>query len=175
MGSAARTLTPGIETAISLPTSSRLLEDLQAELVEQIATRAAASVAPPKRIGAPDLWLGAAIATWLAVIGLLLLRPAVVAPPASHPFTPPAVQREASLRYGVWLARGAVLRFVAEHHRLPSFLAETGFSDSTIALRATGERSFELEGQDGAATVMLASDASAEAFLGESLTLLQAQ
>lgn len=170
-----RTLTPGIETPVSADTSSRFLEKLQAELLEEIKAQAGSAGVGPGRVSVPDRWLGAAVATWLTVIGLLLFRPAVVAPPVPHPFTSPAAERDASLRYGLWLARGAVGRFVTANGRLPSFLAETGFTDPTIELRATGERTFELVGSEGETTVTLASGASADAFLGTSLSTLQVE
>ncbi|MES2124635.1 MAG: hypothetical protein V4503_08090 [Gemmatimonadota bacterium] len=170
-----RTLTPGIETPVSTDTSSRFLEKLQAEVLEEIKAQSSPDQLGPKRNFAPDRWLGAALATWLTVIGLVVFRPAIVAPPASEPFAPPAAEREASLRYGVWLARGAVQRFVASNGRLPSFLAETGFADAAIELRATGERTYELVGTEGSTVVTLASGESSDAFLGSSLSTLRVE
>lgn len=148
--------------------SSRLLEQLQAELMEELQTHQDAAVLPERAAVAPGGWLAAAFITWLVVALLLLASPEVARGPVSHPFLETPARREASLRYGVYLADLAVQRFLGAHGRLPSFPAEAGISDSSIQMQVTGERSYVLDGVEGEARVMLASDASARDFLGTS-------
>lgn len=153
--------------------SSRLLQQIQAEVLEHLEEHAAAAAFPEAPTTAPNGWLAAAMATWILFAALLLWRPSFARGPQSHPTVVPTAQREASLRYGVWLANGAVQRFIVRNSRLPSFLNEAGVSDTTIQLRVTGERSYELVGSEGDASVTLASGASADLFLGESVRALQ--
>lgn len=153
--------------------SSRLLQQVQAEVLEQLEEQAAAATIPESPLTASSAWLAAAMLSWLVVASLLVFRPAVASGPINHPYTPPTVQREASLRYGIWLANASVQRFLSEQHRLPSFLAEAGVMDTTIAMRVTGETSYVLEGNDGEIALTLPSASAADSFLGESVRELR--
>ena len=157
----------------SLPDSARLLEQIQAEVLEHIEAQRAGALTPDAPAFASGGWLAAALLTWLTVAALVVFRPGFVSAPVGQPWSSPLARREASLRYGVWLADGAVRRFLTTNKRLPSFLGEAGVGDPTIQLIVTGERSYELVGSEGAVGIKLTSSGSADAFLGESLSELR--
>ncbi len=117
-------------------------------------------------------WLAAAAISWVLVVMALLFPPAFLRSPAPAPFAPEAVNAEASLRYGMWLARHRVDDFAARAGRLPSFLGETGTRDASITLTVTGERSYELRGRDGAMELALTGRMAADSFVGGSLARL---
>lgn len=152
--------------------SSRLLEQIQAELLEHLDEQSAAATIPVAPPTAPSGWLAAALGSWLLVAALLVLQPAIVRPPVSRPFKTAVGKRDASLRYGVWLAHHRVQEFVATNQRLPSFLGEAGVNDSSVTMRVTGERSYVLEASEGSSGVRFTSEESPAAFLGESLHIL---
>jgi hypothetical protein len=120
-------------------------------------------------------WLAAASFSWVLVVMALLFPPAILRAPTPVPFAPGAANAEASLRYGMWLARHRVDDFAARAGRLPSFLGETGMRDASITLMVTGERSYELRGRDGTMALALTRRMSADSFVGESRAQLGAR
>lgn len=155
--------------ATALPPSAELEASLRDVLhdAEQHRVETELALAPaPTTVS--NGWLAAAFASWLLFAALLLFRPAFVRGPAPAPFTPSAAERDPSLRYGLWLARRQIDRFRTREGRLPSFLGETGFRDTTITMDVTGESTFVLIGRDHDLTLRLASAMAADSFLGRS-------
>lgn len=161
------------EQRLSLAGSSRLLGKFQTEVLEHIEAQSLAAAIPEPPRTAHSGWLATALVTWITVAALLAFNPPLVSGPVAHAFVTAPAQREASLRYGIWLANGAVQRFIARSNRLPSFLGETGYSDRTIQMRVTGSRSYELVGTEGETALTLPSNVPADAFLGESVRTLR--
>ncbi len=116
-------------------------------------------------------WLAVALLSWGVVVVTFLAPPAALQSPAGTPYGAPAGLQDASLRYGLWLANGAVARFVAREGRLPSFPGEAGITDPAIELEVTGGRSWTLHAPGG---VLLTSAMPADAFLGGSVGALRA-
>lgn len=137
----------------------------------QQAGRQAPTVRPIPNPG----WLAAALLSWVLVALALLFPPALLRSPAAVPFAPAAASAEASLRYGLWLARHRVDDFAARAGRLPSFLGETGTDDGSITLTVTGERSYELQGRAGALQLTLTGRMAADSFVGGSRARLGAR
>ncbi|MES2306014.1 MAG: hypothetical protein V4558_10915 [Gemmatimonadota bacterium] len=155
--------------------SSRLLQQIQAEVLEELEVHAAAASVPVAPQTAPSGWLAGALLTWILVAALLIFRPGFTRGPADTPVALPPSLHEASNRYGIWLADGAVRRFFAANHRMPSFLGEAGVSDTTLRMRVTGERTYELQAGEGETLLSFASGSSIDAFLGESISLLRGE
>lgn len=144
-------------------------------VLKESARRIAVEEAPAPPPSVPSGWLAAAMGTWLVVVWLLVATPAFARGPEDRPWHATAAQREASLRYGLWLARDRVEGFHREHGRLPSFLAEAGVADTSLMLVVEGERQYTVEGRDGPVRLSLASTMAADSFLGSSLTLLRGE
>jgi hypothetical protein len=151
---------------------SPALAEAMGAVLKESERRIAVETVPPPRAAVPSGWLAAALGTWLIVAWLLLAPPALARGPEDHPWRPTVAEREASLRYGLWLAHDRVEGFRREHGRLPSFLAEAGVEDGTLTLVVEGERDYTLEGRDGPMELHLGSAMAADSFLGSSLTLL---
>jgi hypothetical protein len=117
--------------------------------------------------------LAAALGSWLVVAWLLLVTPAVARGPEGQRWQPATAEREASLRYGLWLAHDRVEGFRRDHGRLPSFLAEAGVQDSSLTLVVEGERDYTIEGRDGPLRLGFSSAMAADSFLGSSLRQLR--
>lgn len=144
-------------------------------VLKESARRVAIEEAPPPPPVVPSAWLAAALSSWLMVVWLLLATPAVARGPEDRPWQAATAQREASLRYGLWLAHDRVEGFRRDHGRLPSFLAEAGVQDSGLTLVVQGERAYTIEGRDGPMRLSLGSTMAADSFLGSSLRLLRGQ
>jgi hypothetical protein len=154
---------------------SPALAEAMGAVLKESARRIAVEEAPPPAPTVPSGWLAAALGTWLVVAWLLVATPAIARGPEDRPWQPTVAQREASLRYGLWLARDRVEGFRREHGRLPSFLAEAGVADPSVTLLVEGERQYTLEGRDGPMRLSLESTMAADSFLGSSLTLLRGE
>lgn len=172
---AAITSAPGPrDPAVPITPSPTLAEAMGAVFAES-ARRVAVAQAPPVAPSVPSGWLAAALGSWLVVAWLLLATPAIARGPEGRPWQPVAAQREASLRYGLWLARDRVEGFRRDHGRLPSFLAEAGVPDTSLTLVVEGERNYTLEGRDGPLLVSFGSTMAADSFLGSSLRMLRGE
>lgn len=144
-------------------------------VIKESARRVAVDQAPPPPPSVPSGWLAAALGSWLVVAWLLLATPTVARGPEGQPWQPTTAQREASLRYGLWLAHDRVEGFRRDNGRLPSFLAEAGVPDTNLALVVEGERAYTIEGQDGPMRLRLGSAMAADSFLGSSLRQLRGE
>lgn len=143
------------------------------EEVVDVHARRALEPRGPVAAKPPTGWLIAAVTTWILLLFLLLFPPAFARTPQNQIFTPPTELREASLRYGLWLARQRVDAFVAREARVPISNAEAGISDRAIRLQPLGGRTYQLVGRDGSIALTLTSVMAADSFLGGSLTALR--
>lgn len=160
---------PGFDAELE----GRLAEAHAAVLAREAARRqAAAELAPPKP-RADTGWLAAAAIAWLVVMLVWLAPPRFLQGAQPRPFLPAPAQAEASLRYGIWLARHRVAAFTRAEGRLPSFLGEVDVIDPEITLEATGESSYRLVGRLGDRALRYESAMSVDSFLGESMRVLR--
>jgi hypothetical protein len=167
---------PHYEIDVDAHFASASLTEAQEQVRAQAERRAAARAElppPPPRVSSG--LLASALASWLVVAALLLLRPSVVRGPTDHPWEPSPSVSEASLRYGLWLAQGHVEAFVRTNQRMPSFRAEAGVEDRSITLTIEQGRSYHLDGTQGALQLRLTSTMAADSFLGSSLTQLRSE
>ena len=77
---------------------------------------------------------GALVYTWVAKPEWLF--------PRDQSASPSAAEREARLRFGMYLERERVLDFRATHHRLPASLADAGDVEEGIKYVASGDSTF---------------------------------
>ena len=154
---------------------SPALAEAMGAVLKESARRIAVAEAPPPPPSVPSGWLAAALGTWLVVAWLWLATPAIARGPMDRPWQATVTEREASLRYGLWLARDRVDGFRRQNGRLPSFLAEAGVADTSLSLVVEGERNYILEGRDGPMRLRLGSAMAADSFLGSSLRLLRGE
>ncbi len=141
-------------------------------VVVDVRAKATAAGAPAPVAPLSGRWVVAAGASWAALAWLLLFPPAFSRPEPSRTFVPPAELREASLRYGLWLADQRVQAFIQRNARVPSHLSEIGVADLQLAIEPTGDRSYELVARDSSMTVRLSSAMAADSFLGSALASL---
>jgi hypothetical protein len=151
---------------------SEALAEAQAAVLEAERRKVASARDTVRAPAIPGGWLAAAIAVWTLLLGLITFRPAIARGAEPHPFVTAPGAEEASLRFSLWLARQRVDQFVASRGRLPSFLGETGFTDSGVTLRVTGDRRYELHGSLSGLQLVLGSRMAADSFLGQSLVQL---
>lgn len=160
---------PGVDTELE----GRLADAHAAVLVREAERRRALRELPPPKPRAQAGWVAAASLAWVLVALAVIAPPAALRGAMPRPFEPAPALVEPSLRYGIWLAEHRVTAFARREGRLPSFLAEAGMQDSSIALEVTGERSYRLVGTTRDRTVSFESGMSADSFVGESVTLLR--
>jgi hypothetical protein len=152
--------------------SSEMLGAFQG-VIEDHASRSKStdSSAPPAK---PIGWMIATAMCWSVLLALLLFPPAIARMPDDRPFTSPAGQREASLRFGLWLARHQVDAFVRSNARVPSYGGESVIEDRAIQLEANDRYRYALVAREGPVALRLTSEMSADSFLGRSLIELRA-
>jgi hypothetical protein len=155
--------------------SARLTEALGEVMAESVRRVTIAEAPPPAPKPVPSFWLATALGSWLIFAALVALQPAFARGPSDRPWRPAPQLTEASLRYGVWLARNRIEGFAKANGRLPSFIGEVGVTDPALTLVVTGERDYAVEGQDGQARVRLERAMDADSFLGSSLAALKRQ
>jgi hypothetical protein len=99
------------------------------------------------------------------ILGYVWLgRPTWLYPPDPSLSQSPA-QREASLRFGIYLQSERVRAFRRDHGRLPHDLEETGEVEEGVAYRQTGDSTFLITGTDDSLTFTLSSEESPAKFL----------
>lgn len=153
--------------------ASSSLQALQAEVLAEVDARQRSTPAAPRRVD--GTWIVVAGVSWLVVLAIWLLRPALIRGPQSpDPETTMTVpHREASLRYGLWLAHGAVERFRARDGRVPQRLTEAGIDDPTLSITVLPNRGYELTAREGTLQVVLTNDMDVEAFGRDALRQLR--
>ncbi|MBL0177985.1 MAG: hypothetical protein IPP98_02520 [Gemmatimonadetes bacterium] len=159
-------------------TPSPLLADALSAVVTRAADQQArdAVIHDPRvkpRQSVPSGWLAAALGGWLLVAYFLLAPPAIARGPADRPWQPPPAAADASLRYGLWLARGRVDALLLAEGRVPPRLGDVGVMDTSLTLVVTGPRAFRIDGRQGALRRSLSSTMAADSFLGASLETLR--
>lgn len=167
---------PSFEPGVIAPSST--LSDALGEVVAQSRRRAAAESMPAglvlaSRRPVPTPWLLAALGGWLVVGWLLLAPPAIARGPDDRAWAPAPALAEASLRYGLWLARARVDARLRTEGRVPPRLADVGVVDTSLTLVVTGQRTYRIEGRQGPLRLALASTMAADSFLGSGLEQLR--
>ncbi len=166
------------ETEATVITPSPQLADALSAVVTRAAQQTAIDVmgANPKATtprAVPSGWLAAALTGWILVAAMVLVEPAIARGPVDRPWRPPPTATEASLRYGLWLARARVDALVRAEGRVPPRLGDVGVMDTSLTLTVTGQRTYRIEGRDGALRLSLTSTMAADSFLGTSLDVLR--
>ncbi len=100
---------------------------------------------------------GALVYTWLA-------KPAWLFPADPAASLTPG-EREARLRFGMYLERERVLEFRATHHRLPASLAEAGDVEAGIEYAVRGDSTFVVSAMAGDILLTLDESQSADELL----------
>lgn len=155
--------------APSEPTLDGALAEAEAAVRARLAARAAEAPTGPAGVDRP--WLAAALLAWgVVAVSLTGDFAAFRQVPVSRPYEAPAGLAEASLRYGAWLAQGAVERFTGREGRLPSFLAEAGVTDPVLTFEVTGERSYRLVASE---TIVVTESSDPGTVLGDALDQLR--
>ena len=115
-----------------------------------------------------------AIVTGWAVIGWIwLAQPAALFGPAGPAAASPA-EREARLRFGMYLQHQEIVAFMADSGRLPHSLEEAAIDPSEhIRWEFDAQGEWTLEGTDGELRLRLTEGMAADSFLGSSLTILR--
>jgi hypothetical protein len=149
------------------------LEDAVRDAVATHAHRLEAppAAAAPARREAP---LIACILVGWAVIGWIwLAEPAMIfGPKASVEAT--AAEREARLRFGMYLQHQEIVAFTQDSGRLPHSLAELEIDPADgVRLEFDQQGRWALVGSEGELTLRLTEAMSADSFLGTSLATLE--
>lgn len=110
------------------------------------------------------LVLGLCILSWGALTYTWLAKPAWLFPQDQAAGLTPA-EREARLRFGMYLERERVLDFRATHHRLPASLAEAGDVEEGIEYMVSGESTFVVSAMVRDSLLTLNESQSAEELL----------
>ena len=80
-----------------------------------------------------------------------------------------AVQREARMRYAIYLQRGRVEAYRAAKGRLPESLREAGAVESGVEYERTTEADYQISGSVDGTVLRLSDRMSADSFLGDAL------
>lgn len=153
--------------------ASSSLQALQAEVLAEVDARRQVTPAAKRRVD--GTWLVIAGASWLVVLAIWLIQPALIRGPQSPDpeTTMTRSHREASLRYGLWLAHGAVERFRARDGRLPQRLSEAGIDDPALSITVKSAYDYELTAREGALRVLLTPDTDMDAYGRDALRQLR--
>lgn len=111
------------------------------------------------------------VAAWAFIAYLWIARPAFIfSAQPSAPLT--ADQREAHMRYAIYLQRGRVATYLAEKHRLPESLRETGSVEAGVEYERLTENSYDVFGTVDGTLLRLSDKMSADSFLGDAIRRL---
>lgn len=108
---------------------------------------------------------------WALLLWLWVARPAAVFSPLRPPDGTPA-QRDAALRYALYLQAARLEAFKAEHGHLPATLDEIEVVEKGLHYVGSGN-DWALRGAAGTVELELTSRMSADSFLGRSLDRLR--
>lgn len=111
------------------------------------------------------------VAAWMFIGYVWVARPAFVFGGQPSVVLTPA-QREAQLRYAVYLQRGRVAAFRAEHARLPESLREAGPVEAGVEYERTSDSTYTVFGTVDGTVLRLSDRMSADSFLGDALRRL---
>lgn len=113
------------------------------------------------------------VAAWAFIAYIWIARPAFIFQgQAAAPQTPD--QREARMRYAIYLQRARVATYLAEHHRLPESLRETGDVESGVGYERLTDNSYDVFGTVDGTLLRLNDRMSADSFLGDAIRRLPA-
>lgn len=149
-----------------------LSEALRDVVADQAATaesaRAARRVRPRKN---PPALIVVAVVAWGVLGWLWIARPAWIFGSGVSAPAMSAGERDAHVRYGLYLQHTRVERFREQKGRLPTSLAEAGLVDTGLIF-ATTSGGYVLEAMAGAATLRLTERMNADSFLGNAVARL---
>lgn len=148
------------------------LEDAMRETIAA-HTRRAEEPPPPPPPRRAVLRIALILAGWATIGWIWLARPAAIFGPTQAGEVPVA-EREARLRFAVYLRHEDLVAFRNDSGRLPHSLDELGAEDPEgVTLTYDPEGAWTLEGTDQELKVRLVERMSADSFLGRSLDLLR--
>ncbi|MES2306016.1 MAG: hypothetical protein V4558_10925 [Gemmatimonadota bacterium] len=106
------------------------------------------------------------VAAWAFIGYVWIARPAFLfeQQPAAA-LTP--VQREARLRYAIYLQRARIDAFKAQNGRLPESLRETGPVESGVQYERTADNGYDIFGASDGTVLRLSDRMSVDSFLGD--------
>lgn len=111
------------------------------------------------------------VAAWAFIGYIWLARPAFIFDgPSAVALTPD--QREARMRYAIYLQRGRVASFQAEHGRLPESLRDTGPVESGVEYERTSDTRYDVFGSVDGTVLRLSDRMAADSFLGDAIRRL---
>jgi hypothetical protein len=148
---------------------------LEAAVRDAVATHAQRletprSAAPPSR---ETPLIAFILMGWAAIGWIWLARPAMIFGPTVAAEAPVA-EREARLRFGMYLHHQEIVAFTQDSGRLPTSLAELALeAPDGVQLEFDPQGAWALVGTDGELTLRLTETMSADSFLGTSLATLQ--
>lgn len=111
------------------------------------------------------------VVAWAFVAYVWIARPAFLFE-GPTPTETTASQREARLRYAVYLQRGRVAAYRTEHGRLPETLREAGPVEEGVEYERTSDSSYTVFGTVDGTVLRLSDRMSADSFLGDALRRL---
>ncbi|MEO5798459.1 MAG: hypothetical protein ABIZ70_03555 [Gemmatimonadales bacterium] len=106
------------------------------------------------------------VAAWAFIGYVWIARPAFIYEQQPAAALTPA-QREARLRYAIYLQRARVDAFRTEHGRLPESLRETGAVESGVEYERTAENGYDVFGSSDGTVLRLSDRMSVDSFLGD--------
>lgn len=132
---------PGSESGEPEPSDKRELLEAFDGVVTRERERARESNLRPVARRTHTAVLALCILSWGALAYTWLAKPAWLFPPDPAASRTPS-EREARLRFGLYLERERVLEFRATHRRLPATLAEAGDVEEGIEYTVSGDSTF---------------------------------
>ncbi len=132
---------PGAESADPTPTDKQQLLEAFEGVVSREREKAVERRSLPVARRTHVVVLVACILSWGALAYIWLARPEWLFPGNPAAGLAPA-EREARLRFAIYLERERVLDFRASHHRLPSSLAEAGDVEAGVEYAVSGDSTF---------------------------------
>lgn len=150
----------------------RALEDAVRNAVATHAERTTTPVAAMS--SRSQMPLAVAILLGWALIGYIwLAEPAFIFGPTGATEVP-AAEREARLRFGMYLQHQEIVAFTRDSGRLPHSLGELEMDPADgVQLEFDQQGAWALVGNDGDLSLRLTESMSADSFLGTSLVILQ--
>ena len=147
------------------------LRDVMEHAVRE--TRAVATARPMQSYRTRPIFLAVvAVATSLSCALVFILRPDSVFGP--DPAAVSAAQREAHMRFAMYLTTQRVLEYREFYRRLPPSLEAMGENWEGISYRAVNDSVFELRAPgDSGKALVLRSDQRLDPFLGTSLNMIR--
>lgn len=111
------------------------------------------------------------VAAWAFIGYAWLAKPAFLFE-GPHAATLTATQREAKLRFAIFLQHGRIEAFRHDQGRLPKSLREAGAAEDGVEFERTADDGYEVFGSADGTVLRLSSRMSADSFLGNARSRL---